>query len=194
MPEPDLAGDRDEAVRFGRSGVLVQADPQRASSTPENRSSADGISGDKQQRLLRTNRERSCPPYEAVLQPVRQLLRMRKAEAARELVHGQAAREFEQRQRITLRLGHDAVPDRRVEAAGNNRREEIAGVGQAADPQTRNTGQLIERNASRPGKPTLPSPPCTRATPGLPAMSSARDPANGFPTCCRPSRPIHRRT
>jgi hypothetical protein len=49
-------------------------------------------------------------------------------------------RKFNQSQRVALRLGDDPVADCRIKTAGNNRCEEVAGIGrgQAADNQSRN--------------------------------------------------------
>jgi len=58
MTEPDLVGDADQPVRLGGGDILIQAEPKRVSSAPENVRITGGIRRDQQQPLLRRRRER----------------------------------------------------------------------------------------------------------------------------------------
>ena len=57
----------------------------------------------------------------ALLDPARQRRGGGQAEPARQLRRAQPARKLEQGQRITVRLGHDQVPDLRVQGPGQRR-------------------------------------------------------------------------
>jgi hypothetical protein len=57
----------------------------------------------------------------AVLDPARQRYRAGQAEPSRQLGRAQPARQLQQRQWIAMRLGHDQVPDPRVQRPGQRR-------------------------------------------------------------------------
>ena len=149
MTEPDLAGDADQPVCLGRAGILIKADAKRLGSAPKNGRVPDGICRDQQQYLLRRHGKRPNAAQEAFLDPARDSFRIGEAEAACELVMAQAVRQFEQRQRIAVRLGNNAISHPGVEAARGNRGEEGAGVrlSQAFDNKPRNPRERVQGDA-----------------------------------------------
>ena len=149
MTEPDLAGDTDQPVFLSWAGILIEADSERVSSAPENGHVTGRNCCDQQQHLLRRHRERPRAAQEAFLDPARKSFRIWKLEIACELARTQAVRQFEQRQWIAVRLGDNPVSHGRVEAAGDNGGEQVAGVGlgKAFDYNSRNPGERVQGGA-----------------------------------------------
>ena len=149
MTEPDLPGDADQPVCLSRAGILIEADSQGAGSTPENRHVTDGIGCDQQQYLLRRCWKGPRAAQEAFLDPAGQPSRIWETEAAGQLVMAQAVREFEQGQRITVRLGDNPVSHPGVQPAGDDRGQQVAGVGigEALDKNARNPSEVIQGDA-----------------------------------------------
>ena len=78
--------------------------------------------GDEKQKPRR-GRQRRQPLVEALLDPPWQCRSLRQPEPARELGRRPAARQLEQRQWVTARLGHEPITDALVERTGDHGRE-----------------------------------------------------------------------
>ena len=79
-----------------------------------------------------------------IFDPSRQQCRVRHTDAERQLSRRLAARQFEQRKRIAVRLGHEPIPGPVVEGPVDHRRKQRARgvVGQALQRQLGKPGQL----------------------------------------------------
>src|SRR5262249_44495244 len=81
-----------------------------------------------EQKPLRLRWQRLDSAREALLDPVRQRVRMRQAEAAGQLGWSQSSRQLQQRERIATRLGHESLDDFFVHSSRHRRLEERSGV------------------------------------------------------------------
>ena len=90
-------------------------------------------------------------PPEAVLDPPGQRDRAAEPEPARQLRRGQPAGQFEQGQRVAVRVGDDLLPDPRVQRAGQRRVQQHPRValGQPADGQLRQARHVLARDPRR---------------------------------------------
>ena len=89
-------------------------------------------------------RERRQAAAEALLDPSRDRCGVGQPEAARECCECPRSRQLQQREGIAMGLGHDPIADRRVQPAGDDRRQERTSVGDTERPdrQLRQTGQI----------------------------------------------------
>ena len=103
-PRADL-----EQTRLGRRRRGLGSEPEPLCGPPQHRRVADGLGRRDQQQLLRLRREHLEAPAEALLDMTCQGSRGWMCESARRLIRCQPQRQLEQRERISARLGDDAV-------------------------------------------------------------------------------------
>jgi len=149
MTEPDLPGDTDQPVCLSRARILVEADAQRLGRAPQNWHVTDRVGRDQQQHPLRGHLERPHATQEAFLDPAREPFRIGQPEAARKLAGAQTVREFEQGQRITMRLGDDPVAHLGVQPAWDHGGQQVAsvGLGEPPDDHAGDPRELIQGDA-----------------------------------------------
>ena len=142
MPEPHPHADFDEACRLGRS-ARVEPDVEALGRPPQQRCVPDRLGRCRQQQSPGLSRERFEPSPKALLDQVRQGRYVGKSKPARQLGRAQSPRHLKQRERVPTRLGHESVAHSFVQASGQCRSQQRAGiiVTEAADHQLRKPGQ-----------------------------------------------------
>ncbi len=132
---------------LGRSGRLG-ADREPRARAPQQRLVADGVGRGGEHQPPRVGRQRLEPSQEACLDAAEQG-HCGNREAARELGRREAARQFQQGQRVAARLGQDPLAHALVERAPDDGVQQRAGVvvAQPFDDQLRQPGQLLGRRA-----------------------------------------------
>ena len=120
MPEPHPAAELRQLRRRGRAG-RGGSDAQPSGGPPHQRRVAGRVGRGQLQQAPRRLGQRLDLPPEAVLDPPGQRDRAAEPEPARQLRRGQPAGQFEQGQRVAVRVGDDLLPDPRVQRAGQHR-------------------------------------------------------------------------
>ena len=92
----------------------VRAMPRRSAAPHTSSRVSRRLGGRQQQQQPRLFGEVLEPSQEALLDPARQRQRARQAEATRQLRRREPDRQFQQRQRVTPRLGQDLLADLHV--------------------------------------------------------------------------------
>jgi hypothetical protein len=120
MAEPDPAAELDQSRLHGRR-ARPGTDAQAAGRPPQQRPVAGRIGRGQLQQPAGLGGQGVQLAGEAGLDPAGQRRDSGQAEPAGQLGRGQAAREFQQRQRVAPGLGDDQVADPRVQRSGQGR-------------------------------------------------------------------------
>jgi hypothetical protein len=127
VAEADPGAEVDQFGGLG-GGRRLRADVQLLGGAPEQTHVADRFSGRYEQQQLGVAGQRFDAPQEAVLDAPGERAGSGYCEAARELVRGQPARQFLQRQGVAMRLCHDSVANVLIQRCADRRREQLAGI------------------------------------------------------------------
>jgi hypothetical protein len=142
MAEAHLRPEVDKA-RLSRRRLGTGVDAQvRGRSLHQQRVADRVCRGDEEQRPRR-GRQRGHLPLEALLDLARQRRPIGQPEPARELGRRPPARQLQQRQRVTVRLGHDAIAQPIVERAGDHRFQQLLGI-DVIEPADDELGQPVQ--------------------------------------------------
>jgi hypothetical protein len=126
MPEGHALFKREQPVRLPVH--RGDRDPETLACSQQQQRIADRLGRRDQQQASRVVGECLDPANEAFLDSPGEPLGLHQAEAARQLPCRQPPREFEQRQRIPVRLGDDPVPDSLIELEADHRAQQRAGI------------------------------------------------------------------
>jgi hypothetical protein len=127
MPEYDTPADLEQPFGLG-GGDGVGRKFELGGSAPHEGRVAHGLGGRKQQHEPRRLRQPLHPPEKALLNPARQRELVRYAEATRQLRRAQPARQFQQGQRVAVRLGQDSLSNLPIEWPSHHRVQQRPGV------------------------------------------------------------------
>ena len=142
VTEPHKGTEVDQPGGLGGS-CGVRSEPEPVGRAPQQGRVAHRLGRGRQQQSPGVVRKRLEPAQEALLDPVRKRRDVGKSESACELCRRQCPRQLEQGERVTVRLGDDAVEHRLVQASGPRRVQERAGVARA-EPSQQELGQPVQ--------------------------------------------------
>lgn len=125
VPERHLLSDGEQPIFLGR-GRRRRRDSESLGRTPDQQSVAGRLCRPDQQELLGLLGQRLETPKEALLYAPGQPGGAEESEAPRQLRRVQSSREFEQRQRVASRLGHDQITHAFVEREPDSRAQKRA--------------------------------------------------------------------
>ena len=118
MTEPHPGTELDETRGQGGAG-RVDPESESPGRAPQQGDVAERFGRRRQQEASRLGGQWLELPDEALLDPVRQRLEVRRAESARQLRRRQPTRQLQQSKRVAARLGDDPVADAFIQAPGD---------------------------------------------------------------------------
>ena len=138
MPKPNSATDLQQSRSSGGPETGV-GDPEPLRGPQEESGIAGRLRGGEQQQPLRVLGQSLKAQHEVLFDSALKRQCPRKAEAAGQLVRRQAARQFEERERVAFGFGEDLIADPLVEWRVEHRVQQLAGVAvsQPAERQLR---------------------------------------------------------
>jgi len=149
VAEHHASAQLDQAFGLDRFGGRL-GDAQVLGRTPEQRRITNWLRGGGEQEAARVPRKACQPPREALLDAGGQRNGRRQAEAAGQLRRRQPAWQLEQRERIPVRFGDDAIEHVLIQATRQHRFQEASRMQMAKglDSKLRPSGEVARRLAT----------------------------------------------